>query len=125
MPVGLPELVAHVGHAVDLVELGSGSASKTRLLVEALLRRHGQLRFIPVDISRSILEESSLALVEAYDDLEVFAVAGEYHDGLDFLKAEGYSPEYHEYPMGHEINQDVLNDLVPWLKRVLPPGPRK
>ena len=43
----------------------------------------------------------------------------------DFLKAEGYSPEYHEYPMGHEINQELLNDLVPWLKRVLAPGPRE
>ena len=42
----------------------------------------------------------------------------------DFLQAEGYTPEYHEYPMGHEITQEVLNDLVPWLKRVLPPGPR-
>ena len=43
----------------------------------------------------------------------------------DFLEAESYSPEYHEYPMGHEITQEVLNDLVPWLKRVLPPGPRE
>ena len=43
----------------------------------------------------------------------------------DFLEAEGYSPDYHEYPMSHEINQEVLSDLVPWLKRVLPPGPRK
>ena len=43
----------------------------------------------------------------------------------DFLTTEGYSPEYHEYPMGHEINQDLLNDLVPWLKRTLAPGPRE
>ena len=43
----------------------------------------------------------------------------------DFLKAEGYSPEYHEYAMGPEINQDLLSDLVPWLKRVLAPGPRE
>jgi L-histidine N-alpha-methyltransferase len=77
-----------VGHAVDLVELGSGSASKTRLVVEALLRRHGQLRFIPVDISRSILKESSMALVEDYDELQVLAVAGEYHDGLAYLRNE-------------------------------------
>ncbi|MEC9381214.1 MAG: L-histidine N(alpha)-methyltransferase, partial [Candidatus Latescibacterota bacterium] len=85
-------LVAHVQHRVDLVELGSGSATKTRLVVEALLRRHGELRFIPVDISRSILEESSRSLVEDYDRLEVHAVAGEYHDGLDYLKHQGGPP---------------------------------
>jgi phospholipase/carboxylesterase len=43
----------------------------------------------------------------------------------DFLQAEGYSPDYHEYPMGHEITQALLDDLVPWLNRVLAPGPRE
>ncbi|MFP6646112.1 MAG: L-histidine N(alpha)-methyltransferase [Candidatus Latescibacterota bacterium] len=120
------ELVAHVGHAVDLVELGSGSASKTRLLVEALLRRHGQLRFIPVDISRSILEESSLALVEAYDDLEVFAVAGEYHDGLDFLKAEGGPPRLILW-LGSNVGNFQRPDAVHFLQRLraaMRPGDR-
>ena len=111
------ELVAHGGHAVDLVELGSGSASKTRLLVEALLRRHGQLRFIPVDISRSILEESSLTLVEAYDDLEVFAVAGEYHDGLDFLKAEGGPPRLILW-LGSNVGNFQRPDAVHFLQRL-------
>ena len=39
----------------------------------------------------------------------------------DFLTSEGYSPLYREYEMGHEINQDVMNDLVPWLHNVMPP----
>jgi phospholipase/carboxylesterase len=43
----------------------------------------------------------------------------------DFLEAESYSPDYHEYPMGHNITQEVLDDLVPWLNRVLTPGPRE
>jgi phospholipase/carboxylesterase len=38
-----------------------------------------------------------------------------------FLEGAGYSPEYHEYAMGHEIPPAVLQDLVPWLNRVLPP----
>ena len=42
-------------------------------------------------------------------------------ESLRFLEAEGYTPEYREYPMGHEINQEVLGDLVPWLHGVLPP----
>lgn len=111
------DLVAHVGHAVDLVELGSGSASKTRLLVEALLRRHGQLRFIPVDISRSILEESSLALVEDYAELEIFAVAGEYHDGLDYLKEESGPPRLILW-LGSNVGNFLRDDAVHFLQRL-------
>ena len=36
-----------------------------------------------------------------------------------FLEAEGYAPEYREYTMGHEITQDVLSDLVPWVTGTL------
>jgi phospholipase/carboxylesterase len=39
----------------------------------------------------------------------------------DFLEAERYTPTYTEYEMAHEINQDVMRDLVPWIQRVLPP----
>lgn len=39
----------------------------------------------------------------------------------EFLEAEGYIPKYMEYNMGHEINQDVMNDLVPWVRSILPP----
>ena len=39
-----------------------------------------------------------------------------------FLETWGYRPEYQEYDMGHEINQDVLGDLARWLREVLPPA---
>ena len=38
-----------------------------------------------------------------------------------FLEAEGYQLQYKAYPMGHEITQEVLDDLVPWMHQVLPP----
>ena len=38
-----------------------------------------------------------------------------------FLEGEGYSPQYKEYSMAHEISKEVMDDLVPWLKGVLPP----
>ena len=41
----------------------------------------------------------------------------------EFLEAEGYSPQYKEYGMGHEITPEVMNDLVPWIHEVLPPLP--
>ena len=45
----------------------------------------------------------------------------EARESVRFLQAEGYGPEYREYSMAHEISQDVLDDLVPWLRGVLPP----
>ena len=39
----------------------------------------------------------------------------------DFLTSERYSPQYHEYRMAHEINQQVISDLKSWLHNVMPP----
>ena len=39
-----------------------------------------------------------------------------------FLKEAGYSPEYHEYNMAHEISGEVLRDLTKWMDLVLPPA---
>jgi len=38
-----------------------------------------------------------------------------------FLETAGYSPEYHEYDMPHTVNEEVLQDLAPWLHKTLPP----
>jgi phospholipase/carboxylesterase len=39
----------------------------------------------------------------------------------EFLKREGYHPDYREYNMGHEIPAVLLRDLAPWVSKVLPP----
>ena len=44
------------------------------------------------------------------------------HAAREFLEGAGYQLEFHEYAMGHEINQDVLRDLTPWIAKVLPPA---
>jgi phospholipase/carboxylesterase len=41
-------------------------------------------------------------------------------NAVDFLAAQGYQPLYREYPMGHEITQEVLHDLTPWIHAALP-----
>ncbi|MCZ6792433.1 MAG: L-histidine N(alpha)-methyltransferase [Planctomycetota bacterium] len=70
---------------VTLVELGSGSGVKTRLLIDELLARQDTLTYVPVDISSSAIEESSRELVRDYAHLEVEAVVGEYAEGLAHL----------------------------------------
>ena len=70
------------GLKVTLVELGSGSASKTRRIIEALLARQQQLRYVPVDISHAALEASAHALLQEYASLQVTAYAGDYDAAL-------------------------------------------
>ena len=86
-------IAAHFDRGVALVELGSGSSTKTRLLIEAFLAEHGTLRYVPVDISRSILESSARELLASYGRLEVRAIASEYEEGLRQLHAESDRPK--------------------------------
>lgn len=87
------EIAAVFPGPITLAELGSGSSSKTRVLIEALLRTHGRLRYVPVDISRSMLEASALELLEDYDALEIRAIASEYREGLRHVHAERSRPK--------------------------------
>jgi L-histidine N-alpha-methyltransferase len=64
------------------VELGSGSARKTRRLIRALLRHSPTLRYLPIDISRTALVSSAEALVAEHSGLSILAVAAEYEAGL-------------------------------------------
>ncbi len=76
------EIAASVGGQKTLVEMGSGSASKTRLIIEALLRSQGELLFMPVDISVTALESSSRILLQSYPRLKIEAFAADYFAGL-------------------------------------------
>ncbi len=87
------EIASLFAAPIALAELGSGSSSKTRLLIEAFLRRHGGLRYVPVDISRSMLEASARLLLERYQGLEIRAIASEYGEGLRHVRAETERPK--------------------------------
>ncbi|HEX7773939.1 MAG TPA: L-histidine N(alpha)-methyltransferase, partial [Pyrinomonadaceae bacterium] len=76
------EIVASVDGQKTLVEMGSGSASKTRLVIEALLRIQPELLFMPVDISATALESSSRILLQSYPRLRIEAYAADYFAGL-------------------------------------------
>lgn len=74
------KIVSAVGEGLTLIEFGSGSSRKTRLLIEAALRRQRSLHYVPIDISRAFLRESSEKLLDEYEGLSVTALAGEYFD---------------------------------------------
>jgi L-histidine N-alpha-methyltransferase len=70
-----------------LLELGSGSASKTRRIIEALLERQADLLYLPVDISASALEASAHALLQSYPALRIEAYASDYDTALARLQS--------------------------------------
>jgi L-histidine N-alpha-methyltransferase len=76
-----PEIAALTG-ATALVELGSGSSDKTRLLLSAL-RDAGTLRgYVPVDVSESALVAAGDALADEYPGLAVHAVVADFEQYL-------------------------------------------
>jgi L-histidine N-alpha-methyltransferase len=79
------EIAASVAGDKTLVEMGSGSASKTRLIIEALLREQSELVFMPVDISATALESSSRILLQSYPRHTIEAYAADYFAGLTEL----------------------------------------
>lgn len=82
-----PRLREHIGGDVTLVELGSGSSAKTRILITHLLELQKQLHYIPIDISPTILAESAKKLHHAYPGLEVHPIAATYETGMKKARA--------------------------------------
>src|SRR5262245_64093377 len=72
------EIVAQLPAPITVVELGSGSSIKTRLLIEAILARQPKLCYQPIDISETILEQSAKQLLEDYPRLQITAHAADY-----------------------------------------------
>jgi len=71
----------------EVVEIGSGSSKKTLTILDAL-EEHGYLtRFVPIDVSESILRESAESLVERYPKLQVHGIVGDFMHHLGTVPA--------------------------------------
>ena len=79
------KLPAHLNGEFRLVELGSGSSQKTRLLISILEGLHKQIEYFPIDISK-ILKESTTTLLDDYENLRMTGIIDNYESGLDFVK---------------------------------------
>jgi L-histidine N-alpha-methyltransferase len=81
--------IARLSGASTLVELGSGSSDKTRLLLSAL-RTAGTLRqYVPVDVSESALTLAGDAVAAQYPGLTVHAVVADFENYLGIPGTEG------------------------------------
>jgi L-histidine N-alpha-methyltransferase len=75
-------IVAATG-AGELVELGSGSADKTRVLLDAMARAGTLRRYVPFDVADGMVRETADALTAAYPGLEVQGVIGDFDHHLE------------------------------------------
>ncbi|WP_293353293.1 MULTISPECIES: L-histidine N(alpha)-methyltransferase [unclassified Microcoleus] len=74
--------IARITGACELIELGSGSSTKTRLLLDAYQALKYACKYVPVDVSASILKESALQLQVEYPTLHVQGLIGTYEQAL-------------------------------------------
>src|SRR6266700_225904 len=75
-------LIAAETGAHSLVELGSGSSEKTRLLLDALHATGNLRQFVPLDVSATALRVSAAAIARAYAGLQVHGVVGDFTEHL-------------------------------------------
>ncbi|MEV0701853.1 L-histidine N(alpha)-methyltransferase [Saccharopolyspora sp. NPDC050389] len=77
--------IAEITGAATLVELGSGSSEKTRLLLEALRKTETLERFVPLDVSGSALHAAVESIALDYPELRVRGVVDDFTSGLSAL----------------------------------------
>lgn len=69
--------------AIELVELGSGTAAKTRVLLDALYAAGTLSRYIPVDVTEAMVRDCAAELSQEYPGLRVHGVVGDFERHLD------------------------------------------
>ncbi|MBD2616449.1 L-histidine N(alpha)-methyltransferase [Nostoc punctiforme FACHB-252] len=79
--------IAQITGACELVELGSGSSTKTLFLLDAYQKITNYCRYIPIDVSRGILQSSVLKLQQKYPNFFIEGLIGTYEQALAKLKS--------------------------------------
>ncbi len=82
--------LAEITEAAELVELGSGTAAKTRVLIGALHEAGTLRRYVPFDVTESMVRDTAIALTGEYPGLRVHGVIGDFERHLDLIpEADG------------------------------------
>ncbi len=77
---------------LSLVELGSGSSTKSRYLIEACLARQPKLDYYAIDISPGAVQSGIRPLLGEYPSLRIVELVGEFSDGLSYLAGQRGGP---------------------------------
>ncbi|MBD2652150.1 L-histidine N(alpha)-methyltransferase [Synechocystis sp. FACHB-383] len=117
------ELVQITG-ACDFIELGSGSSTKTRILLDAFAEQNISLRYIPVDVSEAILKENAEAILATYPQLTVQGLVSTYQLALASLPHHNYPHRLMAF-LGSSLGNfsaDDCQDFFEQVRQALDPG---
>ena len=81
--------IAEASNADTLVELGSGTSEKTRMLLDALRDGGSLRRFIPFDVDSSVLRAAGAAIESEYPGVDIDAVCGDFEEHLGKIPRVG------------------------------------
>src|SRR3954468_13604027 len=117
------EIVTAANTPLTLIELGAGTASKTEVLIDALLKRQLQAVFYPIDVSESALRVAEEALEARFSALSVRPLVGDYSAGLSQLRriAGRKLVLYIGSSIGNYEPEDAA-ELLATIRRSLSPG---
>ena len=110
------KLLPYLSEEFHLVELGSGSSVKTRLLIDVLLKSQNNLQYFPIDISE-ILNQSAKNLCKDYSTLAVTGVVDTFENGLDFIENYDTKPNLITFLGSSFGNFDKSEGMV-FLKKI-------
>jgi L-histidine Nalpha-methyltransferase len=116
--------IAQFTGSCELVELGSGSSRKTRLLLEAYDQLHQQLHYCPIDVSAGILKSTALSLLGQYPRLKLCGLAGTYEQALAQLppsELENRMLIFLGSTIGN-LNQEECDRFLTHIQQALQPG---
>ncbi|MGB9184740.1 MAG: L-histidine N(alpha)-methyltransferase [Solirubrobacteraceae bacterium] len=85
------DIVAATG-AGELVELGSGASDKARVLLDAMSQAGTLSRYIPLDVSATVVQDAARTLTDEYEGLQVHGVVGDLERHLEYVPSAGQSP---------------------------------
>ena len=79
------EMLQAAGPSLTLVELGAGTANKTRILIDELLQRQTRALFYPIDVSPAALNEAVTQMAAQFPQLRVNPIVADYSGGVPAL----------------------------------------
>ena len=96
---------------IQIIELGSGSSSKTAILLSYLSSQKKRIYYFPIDISSSVLIESERKLKSQFPNASIIGIRSEYDTGIDRAATECMATE--------ERRKKKNNNNIPYTKLVL------
>lgn len=122
-----PEIIQSLGFGkepFELIEFGAGDGHKTDLILEYLVNKGSDFKFLPIDISSSVLEELEQNINRKFPDLDIKTLNDDYFSALSRIHEISSSRKCILF-LGSNIGNFLKDEAISFLHRIyelLDPG---